>query len=140
MGLTKEIVVNVPAAQVFNFVADPHNAPQYISAIRRITSGPDGTPRIGDSWRADVNFLGRPGSVLLRLTQIDPESLVRITMEGDPRATLTLRLTPRSDNKSTSVSLHLDVPGVPDMLLNALMGGMLGGDLGRLKSVLEAGG
>lgn len=136
-GLTREAVVGVPASKVFTYVSDPHNAPHYISSIARILSGPDGTPGEGDVWSAQVNFLGRPATVALRLAQLQPDHVVKFAIEGEPHATLTLRLTPKQDGAQTAISLHLEVPSVPDIFLSALMGNLLSADMSRLKGVLE---
>jgi hypothetical protein len=41
------------------------------------------------------------------------------------------------DGNATRVGLTLDVPNVPGLLLEGLMGGLLGGDLARLKRAME---
>ncbi len=137
-GLTRETVVSVSAGRVFNYVADPHNAPHYISSIARITSGPEGVPVEGDVWRAEVNFLGKRSTVALRLAELQANHLVKFTIEGEPHATLTLRLTPKQADTQTAISLHMDVQSVPDIFLNALMGNLLSADISRLKNVLES--
>jgi hypothetical protein len=48
-----------------------------------------------------------------------------------------MRLEPERQGTSTRVSLLLDVPSVPDLFLNGLMGGLLSGDMARLKRQLE---
>ena len=136
--ISKKTVINAPAEVVFKYVADPRNAPTYITSITRITSGPQGTPVEGQVWQAEANFLGKRGHIRLRLAQLLPNHTVRFTIEGEPQATLFLRLLPDESARSTHVSLLLDVPSVPGMFLNALMGGLLEGDMARLKSALEA--
>lgn len=138
-GLTKETVVAVPAERVFSYVVDPHNAPRYISSITSILSGPEGTQKQGDTWRADVNFLGRRATVLLRLAELQMGHLVKFAIEDELHATLTLRLAPRTDVGHTAISLRLEVPSVPDLFLNALMSNLLSGDMTRLKNILESG-
>lgn len=116
---------------------DPHNAPHFISSIIRIISGPDGPPKVGDTWKAEANFLGQKRLVNLRLESLSVDKAVRFVLEGDPEALLSLHLSPANRSADTAVSLTLDVPSVPGILLNALLGGMLGEDLVRLKSNLE---
>ncbi len=135
-GLTRETTVGVPAGEVFSFVADPHNAPRYISSISRIESGPQGTPKEGQVWQAEANFLGRRSTVTLRLAALHTNELVKFSIEGEPQATLTLRLAAEGQN-STAVSLHLDAPTIPGVFLSGLMGNLLAGDMARLKELLE---
>ncbi len=136
--LTRQTTVNVPVEKVFKYLSDPRNAPSYISSITRIISGPDGVPQEGGLWRAEANFLGRRSVVALRLARLQTDSIVTFSIEGEPRAVLSMRLQPERQGTSTQVSLLLDVPSVPDLFLNGLMGGLLSGDMTRLKRQLEA--
>ena len=57
--IAKQVTIDAPAKKVYSYVADPHNAPHYISSITRIISGPDGAPVKGNVWRAEANFFGQ---------------------------------------------------------------------------------
>ncbi len=48
-----------------------------------------------------------------------------------------MRLATDQANTRTRISILLDVPGVPAILLNGLIGGLLEADMGRLKRILE---
>jgi uncharacterized membrane protein len=133
--ISKHGTIDAPADKVFTYAANPRNAPKFISSIERILSGPEGTPEQGQVWTARANFLGRPTTVDLRLVTLRPPKLVRFAIEGEPAATLTLRLLP--DGRATEVDLELEAPSVPGFLLNALMGGLLEEDMARLKREME---
>ena len=135
--ISKKALINAPTEAVFKYVSDPHNAPSFISSITRILSGPQGTPTEGQVWQAEANFLGRRGYIRLRLAEMRRNELVRFTIEGEPQATLLLRLSPDESAGRTQVLLLLDVPSIPGMFLNGLMGGLLEGDIGRLKRAVE---
>jgi uncharacterized protein YndB with AHSA1/START domain len=135
--ISKQAIIEVPGETVFKYVSDPHNAPRYISSITRILAGPQGAPSEGQVWQAEANFMGRRSAINLRLTALRPNQLVQFTIEGDPQATLTLRLATDEANTRTRISILLDVPSVPAILLNMLMGGLLEADMGRLKKILE---
>ncbi len=135
--LTRETTIGVPVEKVYTYVADPRNAPNYISSISRIVSGPEGQPEEGGVWRAEANFLGRKSVVALRLARLNTDDQVIFSIEGEPRAALSLKLKPLAKGTGTYVALLLDVPSVPDFLLGGLMGGLLSGDLARLKRALE---
>ncbi|HEX9991227.1 MAG TPA: SRPBCC family protein [Chloroflexia bacterium] len=135
--ISKQVIIEVPNETVFKYVSDPHNAPHYITSITKIVSGPQGAPAEGQVWRAEANFMGRSSTINLRLTALRANQLVQFTIEGDPQATLTLRLATDEANTRTRISILLDVPSVPAILLNMLMGGMLEADMGRLKKILE---
>jgi uncharacterized membrane protein len=133
--IVKDVTVRAPIGEVYAYVANPWNAPRYISSITKIISGPDGHGAKGDVWRAEANFLGQKREVNLRLHDVLPNKAVRFVLEGDPQAVLVLRLSP-SGGKSTEVTLSLDVPSVPTIFLNALLGGLLGADMERLSANL----
>ncbi len=135
--LTRQTTIDVPVQKVFDYISDPRNAPYYISSITRILSGPDGQPREGGLWRAEANFLGRRSLVALRLARLQTDSLVTYSIEGEPRALLVMKVEPDHKGTGTHVSLLLDVPSVPDLFLSGLMGGLLSGDMSRLKRALE---
>lgn len=135
--LTRETNIGVPVEKVYAYVADPRKAPNYISSLIRIVSGPEGQPQEGGTWRAEANFLGKRSVVALRLTRLTPNERVTFTIEGEPRAAVTMTLAPAKKGTGTHVSLLLDVPSIPDFLLSGLMGGLLSGDLSRLKRALE---
>jgi hypothetical protein len=135
--LTREIAIAAAIEEVFGYVADPHNAPRYISSITRIVSGPAGEPAVGQRWHAEANFLGRSTSITLRLAALQPNRGVRFSMEGEMPAALSLTLVGSKPAGYTKVLLSLEVPSVPTFLLAGLMGGLLSADLSRLKSQLE---
>lgn len=135
--ITRQATINVPVRKVFAYVADPRNAPNYISSISRVVSGPEGEPQEGGLWKAEANFLGKRSTVALRLTRRDPDRLVTYNIEGEPRALLAMKLETVAQGTGTHVALLLDVPSVPDLFLNGLMGSLLSGDMARLKKALE---
>jgi len=50
---------------------------------------------------------------------------------------LTLRLTPTRNGQATRVDARLDVPAVPGLLLQMVMGGMLDESMTRLEQALR---
>jgi uncharacterized membrane protein len=136
--IVKQVVIEASAKKVYSYVADPRNAPHYISSITRIVAGPDGAPAKGNVWRAEANFFGQKRVLNLRLDEMVANRAVRFALDGDPQALLLLRLSPDGDSGHTAVSLTLEVPSVPTVFLNALLGRLLSDDLERLKTNLEA--
>jgi hypothetical protein len=135
--LTKQLVVHSPIETVFSFVASPWNAPKYISSIKRIIDGPNGAPTVGQTWRAEVHFLGQHNIIELRMRALHSPGLVRFSIAGEPEATLSLRLTGAPTGKATAVALTLEVPSVPSILLGILMNPLLTADIERLRDILQ---
>ncbi|MGI8587431.1 MAG: SRPBCC family protein [Chloroflexia bacterium] len=130
--ITKTAVVPAPPATVYRYVADLHNAPEFITAISRITSGPTESPAVGQRFGAAATFMGRPETLTLCLLALDPDRRVEIALEGDPAATLTISLAALQDRPATRVTVRLEAPSVAGFLLGMTMGPMLDASLARL--------
>jgi hypothetical protein len=135
--ISKKTEIKTSQEVAYEYVSNPCNAPHYISAIISVDSGSHDGPAEGQVWHAEANFMGKRRSINLRIEQLRPNSLVRFSIDTDPAANLEMKLTPSSSGV-TEAALEVDVPGVPGFLLNGVMGGMLSGDMARLKKVLEA--
>ncbi len=134
--ISRQATIDASPEQLFRYVSDPYNAPNYISSITRIVSGPQGAAQDGQAWQAEANFLGQKRSVRLRLDEIRQPHFVRFSMAGDPPVSLSLHLTPEGKDK-TQVNLTLDVANIPAIFLAGLMGGLLSADMSRLKEIME---
>ncbi len=130
--LHKYTTVPAPPDAVYAYVANVRNAPNYITAIRQITSGPTGPPAVGTRFGAAATFLGRPAHLTLRVVSLRPAHEVVLALEGDPAGTLTIRVAPALNGQATRVDTELDVPSVAGILLGAMMGGMLDESMTRL--------
>ena len=134
--ISKKTQIKATADVVYKYVSDPCNAPNYISAIISVEEGSHSSPAEGQVWRAEANFMGKRRKINLRIEELRPHRLVRFSIDSDPAANISMKITP-SDDDSTQAALEVEVPGVPGILLNGVMGGMLSGDMSRLKAILE---
>ncbi len=134
--ISKKTQIKATPEVVYEYVSDPCNAPSYISAIISVDEGSHDGPAKGQVWRAEANFMGKRRKINLRIEELRPNRLVRFSIDSDPAANLSMNLTP-ADGDSTQAALEVEVPGVPGILLNGIMGGMLSGDMSRLKVILE---
>lgn len=134
--ISKKTQIKVMPDIVYEYVSDPRNAPSYISAIISVDEGSHAGPVEGQVWPAEANFMGKRRKINLRIEELRPNRLVRFSIDSDPAANISMKITP-SDGDSTQAALEVEVPGVPGILLNRIMGGMLSGDMSRLKAILE---
>ena len=134
--ISKKTQIEAAPATVYKYVSDPCNAPHYISAIISVDPESHDEPAEGQVWRAEANFMGKRRNINLRIEELRPNNLVRFSIDSDPAANLSMKLTANGDSV-TEATLEVDVPGVPSILLNGVMGGMLSGDMARLKATLE---
>jgi len=135
--ISKKVNIKVSPDAVYQYVSDPRNTPRYISAILKIDEAAFEMPAQGQVWPADANFMGSRRKINLRIEELRPNSRVRYSINSDPPALLTMILSPDGPN-STEAELAVDVPGIPGLLLNGVMGGMLSSGMARLKEILEA--
>ena len=135
-SISNDIKIEVTPSQAFKYVSDPHNAPRYISAIRRIEFGPTGTPIEGQVWRAEAELLGKVRPIDLKLAELRLGRFVRYTISGDPPVEISIKVRPDGDDR-TEVELTVESESFPSILMNAVLGNMLSGDLRRLKAILE---
>jgi uncharacterized membrane protein len=135
--INRDVVIDAPVGTVYKYVSDPRNAPNYISSIKRIASGPDLPPEEGQVWVAEADFLGSKHRLNLRVANLTPEAEVRFALEGSLQGEVALLLTPSPRNTRTAVALYLEVESAPALLLNALIGALLADDMQRLKNLLE---
>ena len=136
--INKQITINAPVKKMYAYVSNPRNAPHYISSISRVLSGPEEEPAPKQVWRVEADFLGQKRIINLRIAELIPNKLVRFVLEGDPEAELDVRLISDESTDSTTVKLSLEANGVPSVLMNALLGGLLSEDLVRLKRQSES--
>lgn len=139
--LSKKTLVGVKPDVVYSYVADPRNTPHYISSILSLDGSEHGSPAVGQVWPALANFMGKRRNIDLRIEELQPASAsragrVRYSINSDPPARLTMTISPNGAN-STEAELTIDVPGIPGLILNGVMGGMLSSDMARLKKILE---
>jgi uncharacterized protein YndB with AHSA1/START domain len=67
-----QIVIDRPISEVFEFVADQRNEPQYNPLMRlseKITDGPIG---VGTRFRADSLSMGRRVAMTIEFTEFEP--------------------------------------------------------------------
>ena len=135
-SISNDITIQVSPAEVYKYVADPHNAPRYISAIRHIDSGPKGPPAEGQVWQAEAELLGNVRPIHLMLAELRPGRHVRYTIDGNPPVEISIDIRPDGDSRS-EIDFTIESPNFPSILMNAVLGNILKGDLRRLKAILE---
>jgi uncharacterized membrane protein len=136
-SISNDIAIAAPVEAAYRYVSDPRNAPNYISAIRRISAGPQGNPAEGQVWRAEADLMSSRSEIDLKIAQMVPNRLVRFAVTGDRDIDIIVEVRPHGST-GCEVDLTVDAHGVPAMLLNLVLGSMLQSDLKRLKGVLES--
>jgi uncharacterized membrane protein len=83
MTLDHEIVIERPVDDVFAYVTDPANAPEWQSGVLSTTKTSDEPMRTGVRWREVRTFLGRRVQATLEATEYEPAQLFALkTVSG----------------------------------------------------------
>ncbi len=85
INVEDSIVINRPVAEVFAFLADQHNTPQWqdgLLEVRRITEGAIG---VGTKHTAVRKFLGRKLELTNEYVKYEPNRQITFTGDGSTR-------------------------------------------------------
>lgn len=131
-----DLLVKRPVPEVYAYLADPRNRPEWQSSLREVRMIDEGEPRQGMRWR-DVTVLGiKPR---LEITGFEPYRLwaERGTSWGIT-ADLTLRFLQVTSGTRVRAEVHLDRTPLrlPEALLGRLAPTTLRADLERAGQVL----
>lgn len=70
--IDKQIFINRPAQDVFNFVTDPANSPKYQSGTQSAEWTSNGAVGVGSTWKAIGRFMGRDIEAEMQITDWQP--------------------------------------------------------------------
>ncbi|MGD8406286.1 MAG: SRPBCC family protein [Anaerolineales bacterium] len=68
----KSVLINRPQQEVFDFVTDLSNDPQWQSSIESVEQVSDGPIGVGSTWRYETKFLGRKNETEIQMTSYEP--------------------------------------------------------------------
>lgn len=99
--------IHRPIADVYAYVADQTNKPQWHTGIREIRPTEDAQGAVGSMWIVTVKVLGREYTE--QITALEPNRRIQLaTVEGPIRPTTTYRFESADDR--TRISRHVDIP------------------------------
>lgn len=134
-------LVDCPLQEVFDFLSNPLNLPQWQTMIARIEQTTPGNPAVGTKYRVFASALGRNIEGELQITTFEPPHQIGFRNQSGPmRVEITVTLKPVGSG--AKIALHAE--GNPAGAF-ALAEGILAGkvknemeaNLARLKAVLE---
>jgi uncharacterized membrane protein len=143
MTVEHEIVIERPIDEVFAYVADPANVPEWQAGVVSTTKTSDESMETGVRWREVRNFLGRRVQATLEATEYEPGRLFALkTVSG----TVAIEVRHLFEPFDGGTRIRILADGSPRRL------GRLGGrlvtraaerqlkaDFARLKELLEGG-
>jgi uncharacterized protein YndB with AHSA1/START domain len=138
----QSVVINRPVEQVFAFVSDLENDPQWTpgATMRRTSPGPVG---VGTTFQQHDRFLGRRMDLSLEVTDYEPPHKIGLKTTSGPLSFGGTRMFEPVDDAATRVTFVGDghAPGVlklAEPLLAVVGERRLRTQLSNLKHLLEA--
>ena len=137
------IFINRPQQEVFDYVTNPANNPQWQSGTESAEWTSDGPPGVGSTFKIVASLLGRKIESVVEITGWDPPNLSRIKSVGGPIPfENTVRLAAQGDGTLLTQNAQAEIGG-----LFKLAEGLVGKQLDKqfeannaaLKLLLEAG-
>ena len=137
----RTIEINRPVAEVFAFLADAENDPQWRTAVKEIKR--DGPLAVGARYHQRVAGPGgRPVPADIELTTYQPESAVAFRVIAGPvRPQGSYRFEPTADGTAVTFSLTAELTGVKKLLMSKPVQKSMDAEmanLDRAKQVVES--
>ncbi len=137
------IFINRPQQEVWDFLSNPANEPQWQSGTESAEWTSEGPPGVGSTQRGLGKILGRKMDFPIEVTAWDPPNeLGRITVSGPIQAESTIKLEPREDGTQLSVRYQGESKGffkIAEGLVGKQTKKQVDADLDTLKQLLEEG-
>jgi uncharacterized membrane protein len=70
--IEKSVLINRPQQEVFDFVTNLSNDPQWQSSIESVEQVSDGPIGVGSTWRYVSKYLGRKNETEIQMTSYEP--------------------------------------------------------------------
>ena len=80
----KTLLIERPQKEVFDFVTDLTNDPQWQSSIESVERTSQGSAGAGSTWRYTLKFLGRKIEAEIEMTSYDPPKQASVRSIGGP--------------------------------------------------------
>lgn len=141
--VTSTIHINRPAADVFDFIANPENNPQWQGGMVSCEITSDGEWGLGSTYAQQAKFMGRDIVSKFEITGYESGRLIRgDTVESSFPISFTRIVEPDANGTGSHVQAIVtgDASGFFKLLtplMNRMVKRSIDGDYKRLKAVLE---
>lgn len=143
INLDLSVLIDRPAHDVFEFVANPLNIPKWQANVIEIKQNMPGPVNVGTTFTTIGEMLGRRIEGVMEITDLDPDSKFGFKINAGP---MEVRAVVGLKTVGTGTQVALNAQGNPGGLFKIAEGVMAGQvksmmetNLARMKSVLEKG-
>ncbi|HET8842589.1 MAG TPA: SRPBCC family protein [Ktedonobacteraceae bacterium] len=142
MDITVSIITTCPAPQLFDFVSNYENDPQWRSGVLKMTQYPQGCSQIGTKTDEVAIFFGRKTRTPADVTAYEPGRMIAFAgkTDGGVQVTGSRRVDQLVELARFTYQAHIEVTGVlwlVEPLLASILRRRFRKDLQRLKALLE---
>jgi uncharacterized protein YndB with AHSA1/START domain len=138
-----DVVIDRPVADVFAYLTDVRNLPDWQATAQRADWERDGAVRVGSRLRERRLFMGRTIESTLEVTAFEPDRLFELESEGGP---IPLRVRHELEPSNGSTRVRVAAEGEPRGLIKLAermaakqAERQFTRDFERLKEILESG-
>ena len=139
----KSLLINRPQQEVFDFVSNPANNPQWQSTTEAAEWTSEGPPGVGSTFRSVVKFLGRSIDNTNEITIWHPPQQFGFTSVSGPfPLEVTMKFEPQESGTQLTVDLQAEFGGffkLAEGMVGKQAVKLLSTNLGALKLLLEEG-
>ena len=110
--IVREVIVSCPPSHVFNALANVERLPEFSDMTVEVKKGPGRAVQVGDTFDQVVKVLGRELDTEWEVTEVTPDSLLRVEgrSKSNGRASLTETLTPEGGGTRVRFEVDYDPP------------------------------
>jgi len=136
------VVINRPVKEVWDYLDDPANSPEWMGNMLENEQTSEGPTQLGTTYRGVVSFLGRRLEWSAEVTEFEPYGRIKRKVTTGPLVfEQTDILDPLEGGTRFTSIMEGELQGffrLADAIVVRIMQRDLGGDVARLKDILEA--
>ncbi len=145
MEFKQNVVINLPPEEIFAYVSDLENLPDWSSVVISARKISQESMHVGETVRCTIRFLGRWFDISLEIVESKPSRYLTIkSISGVAPCLIYYQLEPiegGGTNVSSEQAIHLtgDFLGLAESVVKSAIRRQFKHDLVTLKDLLEAG-
>jgi carbon monoxide dehydrogenase subunit G len=143
INIDHTVTVDRPLEEVWDFVSDPANNPQWQSGVELSDQSPSGPIKVGTRVHIVRRFMGQKIEVVFEITVFEPNAQFTFKSLSGPLP-ISGSIAMAATDRGTEVAYHATgeaagVLGLGETIISGLVNKQLGDDLRALKKLLESG-
>lgn len=137
------IEINLPISDLFRFILDIHNLPEWASAYEDISNFSGEPVEIGTTWQSNTTFMGRKFTTDYKIDRLEPGKVCRLHVDGPVFTGLNYWGFEATKDGGTEFTIFIEgetkclVASLAVGLLKSQVKRQMAKDLEKLKSIME---